>query len=69
VTTSDEASDATIRSAIPDDDLAIWSALEPVIRAGEVFALPREMSAGDALAYWRSPHRDVFVVESGGEVR
>jgi ribosomal protein S18 acetylase RimI-like enzyme len=57
-----------IRRATSDDENAIWSALEPVIRAGEVFALPREMSRDDALAYWIAPHHEVFVIESSGSV-
>jgi hypothetical protein len=27
-----------IRAATPDDDTAIWSILEPIVRAGETYA-------------------------------
>jgi ribosomal protein S18 acetylase RimI-like enzyme len=54
-----------IRHADDDDRDAIWAALEPTIRAGDVFALPRAMSRHDALAYWLAPHHEVFVAEDG----
>jgi ribosomal protein S18 acetylase RimI-like enzyme len=60
--------DTLIRQATPGDHDAIWSALEPVVSAGEVFALPRSMSRADALAYWLAPTHDVFVIEAGREV-
>lgn len=57
-----------IRAATADDPAAIWSVLEPVIRAGETFALPRDMTREDALAYWFAPDHDVFVAEDGGAI-
>jgi ribosomal protein S18 acetylase RimI-like enzyme len=47
---------------------AIWSILQPVIRAGETYALPREMSEADALAYWMGTDRATFVAEVEGRV-
>jgi ribosomal protein S18 acetylase RimI-like enzyme len=35
--------------------------LEPVIRAGETYALPRDMTEEAALAYWTAPEKTVFV--------
>jgi L-amino acid N-acyltransferase YncA len=52
-----------VRSATTDDHDAIWAILEPVIRAGETYTLPRDMSSQDALAYWASPGHSVFVAE------
>jgi ribosomal protein S18 acetylase RimI-like enzyme len=52
-----------IRLAGPSDADAIWSILEPTIRAGETYTLPRDMSRGEALAYWFSPSHTVFVAE------
>jgi ribosomal protein S18 acetylase RimI-like enzyme len=52
-----------IRPANEGDSPAIWAVLEPIIRAGETFALPRDMSERDALAYWRAPRHEVFVAE------
>lgn len=57
-----------VRPASPVDAEAIWSILEPVVRAGETFALPREMSREQALAWWHGPGREVFVAEEGGAV-
>jgi ribosomal protein S18 acetylase RimI-like enzyme len=39
-----------------------------LIRAGETFALPRDMTRDDALAFWTAPGNDVFVAEHAGEV-
>lgn len=55
-----------IRAATRDDEPAIWSIIQPVIRAGETYALPRDMSEADALAYWSGPDRDTFVAEESG---
>jgi L-amino acid N-acyltransferase YncA len=55
-----------IRPAKETDSAAIWAVLDPIIRAGETFALPRDMSERDALAYWRAPGHEVFVAEDEG---
>ena len=52
-----------IRNATRRDDDLIWQILEPVLRAGETYTLPPEMSREDALAYWFSPGHEVFVAE------
>ena len=57
-----------IRTATRKDDDAIWEILEPVLRAGETYTLPREMSRNDALAYWFSPGHEVFVAENEGAI-
>lgn len=56
----------TIREARADDAGAIWAILEPVIRAGETYPLPRDMTREEALAYWLSPGHEVFVAEEDG---
>jgi L-amino acid N-acyltransferase YncA len=53
-----------LRAAREDDAPAVWSILEPVIRAGETYALPADMSREAALAYWMGPDRETFVAES-----
>ena len=58
----------TIRAAGADDAAAIWSILEPTIRAGETYTLPREMSREEALAYWFEDGHEVFVAEDDGRV-
>ncbi|WP_260703063.1 GNAT family N-acetyltransferase [Edaphobacter flagellatus] len=52
-----------IRQAEADDADAIWSIIEPIIRTGEVYTLPREMSRHEALAYWFAPAHRAFVAE------
>ena len=55
----------TVRAAKLADTGAIWRILEPVIRAAETYALPRDMTQDDALAYWFSAGHEVFVAEDG----
>jgi ribosomal protein S18 acetylase RimI-like enzyme len=55
-----------IRPAADDDANAIWTIMEPIIRAGETYCLPRDMHKDSALAYWLSPEREVFVAEDNG---
>jgi ribosomal protein S18 acetylase RimI-like enzyme len=47
---------------------AIWGILEPVIRAGETYPLPRDMSREAAIAYWLSPQHEVFVAADGNSI-
>ncbi len=57
-----------IREAVPWDENLIWAILEPIIRTGETYTLPRDMDRGSALAYWLSPGHEVFVAEDNGEI-
>jgi RimJ/RimL family protein N-acetyltransferase len=57
-----------IRHAKTSDLEAIWQILEPTIRAGETYALPRDMSKADACAYWTGPDRETFVAEDGEQI-
>jgi ribosomal protein S18 acetylase RimI-like enzyme len=57
-----------IRPAVGHDGAAIWAILEPVIRAGETYALDRDMSREAALATWSGPDRTSFVAEVEGRV-
>src|SRR5437016_9208118 len=57
-----------IRPATADDDEAIWRIIAPTIRAGETYALPPDLTAVEALAYWRSPGHTVFVAEDDAVV-
>jgi len=53
-----------IRSASPRADGGpIWAVLEPTIRAGETYTLPRDMARQEALDYWFAPQHEVFVAE------
>jgi ribosomal protein S18 acetylase RimI-like enzyme len=58
----------TIRPAEERDSGPIWSILEPMIRAGETYTLPRDHSREEALAYWFSDGHEVFVAEEDGAV-
>lgn len=57
-----------VRPAVQSDDDAIWRVIEPVFRAGETYALPREISRADALAYWRRPAHAAFVAEDAERI-
>jgi L-amino acid N-acyltransferase YncA len=57
-----------VRSATFDDADAIWSILEPVLRAGETYTLPRDIGRAEALAYWFASGNKVFVAEENGDV-
>lgn len=57
-----------IRLAANGDGNAIWAIMEPIIRAGETYCLPRDMDKESALAYWLSVEREVFVAEENGEI-
>jgi L-amino acid N-acyltransferase YncA len=57
-----------IRPAADRDKDAIWAIMEPIIRAGETYTLPRDMDKESALAYWFSADREVFVAEDSGEI-
>ncbi len=56
------------RPATQADEDSIWSIIEPVIRAGETYALPRSMTRAEALAYWMGDDRATFVHEDDGRV-
>lgn len=57
-----------IRPASPEDAVAIWRIVEPVIRAGETYALERDMSETAALRYWMGDDKTTFVAEEEGQV-
>ena len=57
-----------IRAAGGHDADAIWAILEPVVRGGETYTLPRDMTRQDALCYWLSPAHHVFVAGTDGEI-
>src|SRR5260370_6276739 len=57
-----------IRLAAEEDTNSIWAIMEPIIRAGETYSLPRDMDKESALAYWRSVEREVFVAEDNGNI-
>jgi ribosomal protein S18 acetylase RimI-like enzyme len=58
----------TIRAAITDDSNSIWRIMEPIIRAGDTYAVSQEMNRQGALDYWWSSQHEVYVAEDGGDV-
>ena len=57
----------TIRLANCNDRDAIWQILEPMIRAGETYTLPKDMGREEALEYWFAPEKETFVWEEDGQ--
>jgi ribosomal protein S18 acetylase RimI-like enzyme len=57
-----------IRRGTDADKDAIWAIIEPILRAGETYALPSRWNRGEALAYWHAPGHSVFVAEAGDDV-
>jgi len=57
-----------IRPANRSDATAIWRIIGPTIRAGETYALDRDMTEADALAYWFGRDRSTFVSDEDGEI-
>jgi L-amino acid N-acyltransferase YncA len=57
-----------IRPAVEKDYDAIWRILEPMIRCGETYSLPRDMNKDQAFAFWFSVEKEAFVWEENGKV-
>lgn len=57
-----------IRPANSTDSEAIWKILEPVIRSGDTYTLPQDITREEAFTYWHSPGHTVFVAEENGEI-
>lgn len=57
-----------IRPATAADAHAVWEILEPMIRAGETYPLPRALGREAALTYWFAPGHEVFVAEDDGRI-
>ena len=57
-----------IRAATDADKDGIWAILEPVVRAGETYALPRDLTREQALGYWFSPDHEVSVADEAGQI-
>jgi ribosomal protein S18 acetylase RimI-like enzyme len=55
-----------IRVATEQDQESIWAILEPMIRSGESYTLPRNMSRDQALEFWFAPGHEIFVFEENG---
>ena len=54
------------RPATAEDADAIWSMLKPVFRAGDTYAVARDISRTAALGYWMGGTHRAFVAEAWG---
>jgi ribosomal protein S18 acetylase RimI-like enzyme len=57
-----------IRPATDADWPYLWAIIEPIMREGETFALPRDGSEAIARAYFASPEKVNFVAEDDGVI-
>jgi len=57
-----------IRRARANDADAIWTILKPMVRAGETYTLPSNMTRRDALEYWQRKGHEVFVAEESKRI-
>ena len=55
-----------IRAATAADQEQAWRILEPMIRAGETYPLPRDLTRAEALEYWFARDHEVFVAADAG---
>lgn len=51
-----------------DDFWEIWPIIEPVVRAGDSYALPRDLTFEDARALWAEKGRRIFMAREGGSI-
>jgi ribosomal protein S18 acetylase RimI-like enzyme len=58
--------DSPIHPATEADRDAIWAILEPMLRAGETYPQARDISREEALGFWFSPEKEVFVWKEDG---
>jgi L-amino acid N-acyltransferase YncA len=58
----------SIRSADLTDANEIWRILEPTLRAGETYTLPKDITRDEAVSYWFADGNRIFVAEDDGKV-
>lgn len=57
-----------IRPATPADWPAIWDILRPIFRAGETYAVDRDISEDDARRYWVETAQATYVAMDNGQI-
>ena len=57
-----------IRPAAEADRAAILAIVAPVLHAGETYAVDRDLTDEQTLAYWFAPSHEVFVAEDDGVI-
>ncbi len=65
---SDTAAIALRPARIGTDDDALWAMLEPVFRAGETYAIDREISRSAALDWWQGGTHRALIAQRGDAV-
>jgi ribosomal protein S18 acetylase RimI-like enzyme len=58
----------SIRQARPDDFDQIWLLLRDVFRAGETYAVDRDISRDAAIDYWITKSAAVYVAQDAGRI-
>lgn len=57
-----------IRPAAEADRPAVLAIVAPILKAGETYAMPTDMTDVGMLAYWFAPVHETFVAEADGKV-
>ena len=57
-----------IRLAKREDWPALWAILEPVFRAGETYAIDRDISETDAQTFWLDLPTETYIAELDGQL-
>lgn len=57
-----------VRHATIKDHSAIKQIIMPVFRAGDTYTIDSEVSEADAIAYWTSAEKEIFVAEIDGNI-
>ena len=57
-----------IREATEQDFAGIWPIFQEIVRAGETYAYPRDISQDEARQLWLHVPRQTFVVEEDGRI-
>jgi ribosomal protein S18 acetylase RimI-like enzyme len=57
-----------IRTATKDDHDSIWQILKPMIRRGETYPLPRDMTMAQALEFWFALGNETFVWQDSSAI-
>lgn len=58
----------TIRAATDRDRDDVWEILQPMIRRGDTYTLPRELGREPGLGFWFAPEKETFVCEEKGAI-
>ncbi|MFN0098306.1 MAG: N-acetyltransferase family protein [Gemmatimonadaceae bacterium] len=59
---------ATIRLATPADWPALWSIIAEIVRTGDTYTMPPDVSEAAARAFWMGPGLHTYVAEQGREI-